>query len=161
MKDIDGGRELLRLNLVGTHDCVTKYVQFSHISKCQNLDIYSQLCLGVRGLDIRVQSKGDRLGMVHGIAKAYNSPCRLSRQMDMADVLGHCYRFLDENPSEAIVFQFKNDSGKEMEKCFDNLFFTYINDIIIKVRINLELNYFRHEFFSFVTFFALFVSVLS
>lgn len=128
MKDIDGGRELLRLNLVGTHDCVTKYVQFSHISKCQNLDIYSQLCLGVRGLDIRVQSKGDRLGMVHGIAKAYNSPCRLSRQMDMEDVLGHCYRFLDENPSEAIVFQFKNDSGKEMEKCFDNLFFTYIKD---------------------------------
>lgn len=48
--------------------------------------------------------------------------------MDMADVLGHCYRFLDENPSEAIVFQFKNDSGKEMEKCFDNLFFTYIKD---------------------------------
>jgi 1-phosphatidylinositol phosphodiesterase len=123
---IDDNTPLFRVNMVGTHDCVTRFVQFSHISKCQNLSIYEQLCIGIRGLDIRVQSMGDRLGMVHGIAKAFNSANHLSKQMDMADVLKQCYKFLDENPSEAIVFQFKNDSGKEMEKCFDNLFFTYI-----------------------------------
>ncbi|MGN1203030.1 MAG: hypothetical protein ACI4RF_07010, partial [Eubacterium sp.] len=77
MKDIDDNTDVFSLNLAGTHDCVTKYVQFSHISKCQNLNIYEQLCLGIRGLDIRVQSKGSRLGMVHGIAKAFNKPCRL------------------------------------------------------------------------------------
>lgn len=44
----------------------------------------------------------------------------------MGDVLSQCYRFLDENPSETIIFQFKNDSGKENEICFDNLFYTYI-----------------------------------
>lgn len=126
MADITADTELLRLNLVGTHDCVTQYVQFSHISKCQNLNIYEQLCLGIRGLDIRVQSKGDRLGMVHGAAKAFNTPNHFSAQMDMQDVLEHCYKFLEENPSEAILFQFKNDSGKEMEKCFDNLYNTYI-----------------------------------
>lgn len=126
LKDIDGSAELLRLNLVGTHDCVTQYVQFSHISKCQNMNIYEQLCLGIRGLDIRVQAKGNRLGMVHGAAKAYNTPNRFAGQMDMADVLCHCYRFLEENPSETIIFQFKNDSGKEQEQCFDNLMSTYI-----------------------------------
>lgn len=126
MKDMDDNTDLFSLNLAGTHDSVTKYVQFSHISKCQELDIYEQLCLGIRGLDIRVQSRGDRLGMVHGIAKAFNKPGPFSPQMDMADVLEHCYRFLTENPSETIIFQFKNDSGKEMEKCFDNLFGTYI-----------------------------------
>ena len=46
--------------------------------------------------------------------------------MDMGDVLSQCYRFLDECPGEAVVFQFKNDNGKENEQCFDNLFYTYI-----------------------------------
>lgn len=128
MKNIDNNTEVLRLNLAGTHDCVTKYVQFSHISKCQNLNIYEQLCIGIRGLDIRVQSRGSRLGMVHGIAKAFNTPNHFGKQMDLADVLAQCYRFLDENPSETIVFQFKNDSGKEMEHCFDILFHRYIKD---------------------------------
>ncbi len=128
MKNIDNNTEVLRLNLAGTHDCVTKYVQFSHISKCQNLNIYEQLCIGIRGLDIRVQSRGIRLGMVHGVAKAFNTPNHFGKQMDLADVLEQCYRFLDENPSETIVFQFKNDSGKEMEHCFDILFHRYIKD---------------------------------
>lgn len=127
MKKLDDSREVLRLNICGTHDCVTQYVQFSHISKCQNMNIYEQLCLGIRALDIRVQSRDNRLKMVHGIAKAFNAPNLFSSQMDMADVLNHCYRFLDENKSETIIFQFKNDSGKENEKCFDNLFNTYIS----------------------------------
>lgn len=128
MKNIDNNTEVLRLNLAGTHDSVTKYAQFSHLSKCQNLNIYEQLCIGIRGLDIRVQSRGSRLGMVHGVAKAFNTPNHFGKQMDLADVLEQCYRFLDENPSETIVFQFKNDSGKEMEHCFDILFHRYIMD---------------------------------
>lgn len=126
MKNIDGDTDLLRLNMAGTHDCVTRYVQFSHISRCQNRNIYEQLCLGIRGLDIRVAPKGNRLVMVHGVAKAFNTPNHFSTQMDMADVLNHCCKFLSENPTEAIVFQFKNDSGKFMEQCFDNLYNTYI-----------------------------------
>lgn len=66
--------------------------------------------------------------MVHGAAKAFNTPNHFGKQMDLADVLEQCYRFLDENPSETIVFQFKNDSGKEMEHCFDILFHRYIKD---------------------------------
>ena len=46
----------------------------------------------------------------------------LTNLMDMGDVLSQCYRFLDECPGEAVVFQFKNDNGKENEQCFDNLF---------------------------------------
>lgn len=126
LADIDDNKPIFQLNLVGTHDCVTQYVQFSHLSRCQNLSIYEQLNIGVRCLDIRVQAKGDRLGMVHGIAKAFVKPSHFSRQMDMSDVLSACYCFLEKNKSEAIVFQFKNDSGKEQERCFDNLYNTYI-----------------------------------
>lgn len=125
MNKIDD-KNLFSLDIVGTHDCVTQFVQFPHISRCQNLNIYQQLCLGVRALDIRVQSKGDKLAMVHGVAKAFNTPNRLGTQMDMEDVLSHCYRFLKENNSETIIFQFKNDSNKEMEKCFNNLYYQYI-----------------------------------
>lgn len=126
MKKIDGKSEVLKLNIPGTHDCVTQFVQFSHFFRCQDMNIYEQLCLGVRALDIRVESKGDRLKMVHGIVKAFNTKNHFSKQMDMQDVLAHCYRFLDENPSEAIIFQFKNDSGKEMEHCFDLMLNNYI-----------------------------------
>lgn len=126
LENIDDNRDLLSLNLVGTHDCVTQYVQLSHIAKCQDRNIYEQLCLGVRGLDIRVRSRGSRLKMVHAFTKAFVNPSHFSAWMDMSDVLSHCYNFLKMNPSETIVFQFKNDSGKEMEKCFDNLFNTYI-----------------------------------
>lgn len=126
MSKIEDDKNLFSLDIPGTHDCVTQFVQLPYIARCQNLNIYQQLCLGVRALDIRVQAKGDRLGMVHGFTKAFNTPNRLGRQMDMADVLSHCYHFLREHGSETVIFQFKNDSGREMEKCFANLYYQYI-----------------------------------
>jgi len=118
MADIDGQRDLLSLSIPGTHDCVTKYVQFAHICKTQDLTIYAQLMLGIRALDIRVESNGDRLKMVHGVAKVFTTPNKFGKQMDLDYVLNACYDFLRANPSETIIFQFKNDSGKENETCF-------------------------------------------
>lgn len=127
MREIDDDKMLYTLTIPGTHDCVTQYVQYPHISRCQDRNIYEQLNIGIRALDIRVKSNGERLGMVHGAANAFVNPRKFCGiKMDMADVLEHCYNFLSRNPSEAIVFQFKNDSNKEMEKCFNNLFYTYI-----------------------------------
>lgn len=127
MSHVSDDKCLLELNIPGTHDCVTQYVQLSYFAKCQSKNIYEQLMCGARALDIRVESRGDNLKMVHGITKAFNTPSHFSRQMDLEDVLSHCYRFLSENKSEAIVFQFKNDSRKEEEHCFDLLFRNYIS----------------------------------
>lgn len=128
MVSIDDNADVFRLNMIGTHDCVTQYIRFGHFFRCQNRNIFEQLCLGVRGLDIRVEmNKNRRLGMVHAIFKAFSEPGLFKKQMDMADVLAHCYRFLAENPSETIVFQFKNESAKHMEECFDIMYNTYIN----------------------------------
>lgn len=128
MKGIDDSKDLFTLTIPGTHDCVTEYVQMSHICQCQDMNISDQLEIGIRALDIRVESNDNRLGMVHGIAKAFNNPGLNTNQMDMSDVLLRCYDFLKEHTSEAIIFQFKNDNGKENEKCFDNLMNTYIKD---------------------------------
>ncbi|MBR3738124.1 MAG: phosphatidylinositol-specific phospholipase C domain-containing protein [Eubacterium sp.] len=126
MSEINSEKKLFELNIPGTHDCVTQYVQLSHFARCQNLNIYEQLCIGVRALDIRVKPKDERLVMIHAFTKAYNSSGRFEKQMDFNDVLQHVYRFLDENPSETVIVQFKNDTGKNYEKSFDNLFYTYI-----------------------------------
>lgn len=126
MQDLPDGSDLLALNLCGTHDCVTQHIRLPHFFCCQDLTIYEQLLLGVRALDIRVRADGKCLTMVHGIFPAYNHSCHRANLMDMGDVLSQCYRFLDECPGEAVVFQFKNDNGKENEQCFDNLFYTYI-----------------------------------
>lgn len=126
MAEIDGKRDLFSLDIPGTHDCVTQFVQLPNKYQCQDKNIYEQLCMGVRALDIRVASKRNRLVMVHAITKAFNEQSVLFGQMDLSDVLEKCYRFLDENKSECIIFQFKNDLANEMEHCFDLLFSTYI-----------------------------------
>lgn len=126
MSQIDDDKRLYELTIPGTHDCATEYVQFAHISQCQDMNISDQLEIGVRALDIRVESMDNRLGLVHGMAKAFNNPGYNTAQMDMSDVLLRCYDFLKNHPSETIIIQFKNDSGKEMERCFDNLYSTYI-----------------------------------
>lgn len=123
MRLLPDDRALYELCLCGTHDCVTKNIAFSHFLCCQSLDILSQLCLGVRALDIRVRPVGDRLLMVHGAVCACTDT---GRKMDMADVLCQCYAFLQENPSECIVFQFKDDAGRDYEQAFANFYYTYI-----------------------------------
>lgn len=125
MKSIDGGRSLFSLSIPATHDSATQCVQLSRFAKCQDEDIYTQLCLGARAIDIRVEPKGDKLALVHGIAKIFTEKSK-SEAMELDDVLKMCYAFLEEHPSEVIVFQFKNDSNKKNEQSFNNLFYSYI-----------------------------------
>ena len=132
MKEIDSSKNLFELNIPGTHDCVTQFVQLPHFARCQDRNIYEQLNIGVRALDIRVKPKNERLLMIHAFTKAFNTPNRLGKQMDFADVLEHIYNFLERNPSETVIIQFKNDTGKNFEKSFDNLFKTYITPDIEK-----------------------------
>lgn len=125
MKDIDGSRKLFSLSLCGTHDSATQYVQLSKYARCQKDDIYNQLMLGARAIDIRVEPKKDRLVLVHGAANIYNEKSK-NTLMYLDKVLEMCYKFLEEHPSETVVFQFKNDSNRKNEKSFNNLFYGYI-----------------------------------
>lgn len=128
MERLNGSKPVLQYNIPGTHDSVTQYVQFSYITRCQGMNIYEQLCTGARLLDIRAESKNKRLKTVHAFAKAFNTPNHFGKQMDMEDVLNHCYRFLSENPGEAILFLFKNDSRGSDEQCLENLYNTYVKE---------------------------------
>ena len=126
MSEIGDETNLFTISIPGTHDSATKYVQFSHFARCQNLSIYDQLNIGIRALDIRVKSNGEKLELVHGIAKTFATAGHNAPSLNMGYILEHCYAFLEQHPTEAIIFQFKNDDGRENEKCFDNLFYTYV-----------------------------------
>lgn len=107
LSDFDGTRPLFSYNLVGTHDCATKYVMFSRATKCQNMTIAEQLESGVRVLDIRVAPLFGKLALVHAVALIFKNKSK--RLLWLDDVLNDCYDFLNNNPREVIVFQFKSD----------------------------------------------------
>lgn len=132
MSEISSDKPLFSINIPGTHDCAARYVQYAHIAKCQELSIYDQLGIGVRALDIRVMAEENRLLMIHGIAKVYCTARKPKLQMDLEYVLTQIYAFLKENPSECVIIQFKNDSNRDFEKSFDNLYKTYIKPNIDK-----------------------------
>ena len=132
MGEISSDKPLFSLNIPGTHDCAARYVQYAHIAKCQELSIYEQLSIGIRALDIRVMPAENRLLMIHAIAKVYYNARKPRLQMDFEYILSQIYSFLNENPSETVIIQFKNDSGKDFEKSFDILYNTYIKPDIDK-----------------------------
>lgn len=127
MEKISDNKPILSLDLPGAHDCATNYVQFSTIARCQNKDIYGLLSIGIRVLDVRVDIRDNSLVLVHSHAKALTSPEKNARQLEMSDVLKSIKRFLGENPTESVIFQFKNDSEKKMNECFELLYRRYIS----------------------------------
>ena len=111
MGNISDDALLTEISVPGTHDSATEYVQLAFFSKCQASDIYTQLNDGFRYLDIRLgmDKKGgdEALSLWHGFCRCKTSFWPWSPSMFLDDVLEQCYRFLDENPSETIIFSVK------------------------------------------------------
>lgn len=129
MKNIPDNTLLSDINLPGTHNSATKYVQFAFISQCQKSSIYEQLNIGVRFLDIRVEEAGNRLKLVHSFCNCY-SPADKKKLLFSEDVVEDCSKFLKENPSETILFSLKRDNGSSQEKVFDLFFNKHLSDKI-------------------------------
>lgn len=126
MAKVDGERTLSELAIPGTHDSATKYAQLGFFSKCQTKDIGAQLDAGFRYLDIRLAVDGDRLKLVHGFTSCKTGPMPWSETLYLEDVLDQCYAFLDEHPSETILFVVKQDHGSERVGVFQELLSAYI-----------------------------------
>ncbi len=129
MKKIPDNTLISEINLPGTHDSATRFCQFSYFSKCQSLSITQQLNIGVRFLDLRVEKMGNRLRLVHDVARCRKSRWK-STPLLLEDVLDECKGFLENNPSEAIVISIKRDNGDSHEATFDTFFDNYLNDAI-------------------------------
>lgn len=125
MKNIPDETFLSEINLPGSHDSATRFCEFSHFSKCQNLSIYEQLSIGVRFLDLRVERDGERLRLVHGATKCFKTASDKGFLM-LEDVLFDCSSFLKANPSEALILSIKCDHGDTSENTFDTFFENYL-----------------------------------
>ncbi len=124
MKNIPDDYLLSNINLVGTHNSCAQFINFGFISKCQNKNIFDQLKMGIRFLDIRFNFDGNNLFINHSFLK-----CKASRtkkeNLLFSDVLASCETFLKENPTEVILMTIKREAGKSEEETFDFFYNTY------------------------------------
>ena len=98
--------------LPGTHDSATQYVQLAFFSKCQSLSIAQQLEAGFRYLDIRlgdVKKGADYPPLMNGFTNCKTGP--LGGTLTLDQVLADCYAFLNQHPSETILFAVKHEHG--------------------------------------------------
>ncbi len=110
LTQIDDGVYLSELNIAGTHDSATAYVQMDNVARCQDKTIAEQLQMGVRFLDIRLTKKGDEFYLVHSLADCYSDKEKTKR-LTFGEVIANCKAFLNENPEETIILSIKQDRG--------------------------------------------------
>ena len=113
MSKLSDDTYLSEVILPGTHDSASKNVKLAYFSKCQALTIKEQLEAGYRYLDIRVALDGDNLKLVHGFVNCTKSGFPFASTLYLDEVLEQCYSFLDENPSESIMFVVKKENKKD------------------------------------------------
>ncbi len=103
---------LAEIVLPGSHDSATQYVQLAWFSKCQSLSVYEQLEAGTRYLDIRLgdaEKDADFPRLMHGFVNCKTSA--LGDTLTLDTLLGECYSFLTQHPTETVLFAVKHEYG--------------------------------------------------
>ena len=116
MSKLPEDTRLSQISMAGSHDSGTEYALLPLIARCQDTQISQQLSMGVRVLDIRLNSKTGkngqyRLGISHGFVPCKAGSWILGRDLSFERVLEECYTFLDENPTETILMMVKHENG--------------------------------------------------
>ncbi|POR31992.1 1-phosphatidylinositol phosphodiesterase [Tolypocladium paradoxum] len=109
MRELHDDWPLALLSIPGTHNSPTCHTALPSV-RCQAVGVPEQLRNGVRFLDIRLSANpdNDALALVHSAF-----PISLTGTKYFADMLEDLYRFLDENPSEALIMSLKREgTGK-------------------------------------------------
>lgn len=122
MEGIDDNTPIGKISIPGTHDTGTyalEPVNFG-LSKCQNMDLAQQLDMGIRLFDMRV----DGMGLTHG-----GIPCNVG----FDKMIDESIQFLDEHPSETLIFALSDEGGGMPKKFMD-----YITNKDYKKRFFLE-----------------------
>ena len=125
MKNIPNDTFISNINIPGTHNTCSLFCDFSFASRCQSHTLTEQLNMGVRFIDIRAEKKGDGLYVVHSISKCY-SPQKRRVRLSVKDGVDECFDFLENHPTETIIFSFKRDAGDSPENTLKLFFETCI-----------------------------------
>ena len=159
MSKIPNKKKLSLLNIPGTHDSTAYNISClgSCFAKTQDIDILTQLNIGVRLFDIRVTKNNsffsnsnnfnfmNSLICCHGIFNCYHSENNKNFYLTYEYVLRIIKNFLEENPSEIVII--KTDSGRGNK--FSNIenaseiFDTILGNIAVKFNNNYTLGELR------------------
>lgn len=129
MSHVEGNKYLDELSIPGTHDSGTCSVDNdtepqSSQAKCQQDYIPTQLLEGIRYFDIRL-GKGNDPGIDHG-------SCYLLKKdghfMHLSDVVGYFKKFLNENPSEALIMLVSRGNNEATDESLTTAFAKVLDD---------------------------------
>ncbi len=130
MKDVDDNTLITTMSIPGTHDSGATHSIFDVAGKCQDTTIKTQLELGVRFLDLRLQLVNNEFKIVHSF---------VDQKLKLKSVLKDIYTFINEHISEFLIISIKEEADskksnlefeealkKELKEyediiCYDNL----------------------------------------
>lgn len=127
MKNLPDDLLVSEINLPGTHNSGTEFIALRHYSRCQSKNIFSQLSMGIRFLDIRINSHNESLTVVHSFLTCKKGKNKKTPLL-FSDVLSACTLFLKENPTESVLLCVKSEDSKENSYAFDLLYKNYIEN---------------------------------
>ncbi|KAG6026126.1 hypothetical protein E4U41_001347 [Claviceps citrina] len=109
---------LTMLSIPGTHNSPTCHPALPSV-RCQAVPVPEQLQNGVRFLDVRVSAStpatdDDDDAAAHALTLVHSAfPISLTGNRYLSELLDDVYRFLDQNPSEAVLMSLKREgTGK-------------------------------------------------
>lgn len=107
MSQIDGSAYISEISIPGTHDSCALYEPISPSAKCQEYTIKDQLEMGVRFIDVRAWVIGGETQISHGV---------VLQSQTLNEIVGTCKEFLEENPTETIIFSLKKENSALFSK---------------------------------------------
>lgn len=128
LSSIDGSALITSLNIPGTHDSAATFTTFLWISKTQKLTVAQQLEAGVRYLDMRFEMRNGDFFSVHSAADCKKSAGLFAEKLTAADTINECRRFLENHPSETVLFLLKEENSDCGESFFDAFYSQYIGE---------------------------------
>ena len=102
MSKVGDDVNILDLSIPGTHDSGAQHSIADVAGKCQDLSISSQLEIGVRFLDIRLQLVNDEFRVVHSF---------VDQDLKFETVVKDLYSFIKNYNSEFLIISIKEDNS--------------------------------------------------
>lgn len=102
LKNVDDDAKITEVSLPGTHDSGATHSIADVAGKCQDISIKTQLEIGVRFFDLRLQLVNDEFKIVHSF---------VDQNLKFSAVLKDLYSFIKENSSEYLIISIKEEAS--------------------------------------------------
>lgn len=120
MKEVDDNTLITNMSIPGTHDSGATHSIFDVAGKCQDLSIKTQLTIGVRFLDLRLQLVNNEFKIVHSF---------VDQKLKFTSVLKDICNFIKQNNSEFLIISIKEEAeSKKSTKGFEEALLQELNN---------------------------------